>query len=274
MEVKGAFLRKVVLNLGPRAFAVLGPVTYLRYLAACIRCLGGIVRAGNFLALDRAMGSRPVRLRRGRHRFTIDCRRTDELIRDGTYTFGIIRELVIRNCYTRGRIAPVAETAATVLDLGANRGVFSAMMAATAKRVIAVETLAEYARSIEVNMRANGFTNYAIENAFVGEGGIFDDRKQATISMGELMNKYGLETVDLVKMDIEGSEYSVFRDEDWLDRVSAISMEVHPEWGNVREVLDALTRHGFVFDVTDHAFRPTEDPQQGEFIYAVRTRPL
>jgi hypothetical protein len=273
VEVKGAFLRKVVLNLGPRALAVLGPVTYLRYLAACLRCLGGIVRARNFLALDRAMGTRALRLRRGRHRFTIDCRRTDELIRDGTYTFGIIRELVIRNCYTRGRIGPVADTAATVLDLGANRGVFSAMMATTAKRVIAVEALAEYARSIEVNMRANGFTNYAVEVAFVGEGGIFDDRKQATISMGELMDKYGLESVDLVKMDIEGSEYSVFRDADWLDRVSAICMEVHPEWGDVREILDVLARRGFAFDLTDHAFRPTEDPQQGEFIYAVRTRP-
>ncbi len=267
--MKMLFLRKILLNLGPRAAAVLGPLAYLRYLAKFALCLPDVVRTRGFLGVDRAMGSRPIRVRLGRRRFTIDCRRTDELIRDGTFTFGIIRELVIRNCYLRHRIASVAGSAATVLDLGANRGVFSVMMAASAKQVIAVETLPEFVEAINVNMRANGFTNYAVENSFVGEGGDLEDVKQATISMTRLLEKYDLDTIDLVKMDIEGSEYALFREAQWLDRVGAICMEVHPEWGDVQDILDELTRHGFLFDVTDHTFRPSV-PSKAEFIYAVR----
>jgi len=262
-------LHKMLLNLGPRAIAVLGPVTYLRYLAKFALCLPEVLRTRSFLAVARAMGSGPIRVRFGRRRFTIDCRRTDELIRDGTFSFGIIRELVIRNCYLRHRIASVADSAATVLDLGANRGVFSVMMAASAKRVIAVEALPEFVEAINVNMRANGFTNYAIENSFIGEGGDLEDVKQATISMTQLLEKYDLDTIDLVKMDIEGSEYALFREAHWLDRVGAICMEVHPEWGDVQEILDELTRHGFSFDVTDHTFQPSA-PRKAEFIYALR----
>ena len=267
--MKMLFLRKMLLNLGPRAATALGPVTYLRYLVKFALYLPEVLRTRGLLAVDRAMGSGPIRVRFGRRRFTIDCRRTDELIRDGTFTFGIIRELVFRNCYLRYRVASVADNAATVLDLGANRGVFSVMMATSAERVIAVETLPKFVEAINVNMRANGFTNYAIENSFVGEGGLFDDVKQATISMTQLLEKYHLDTIDLVKIDIEGSEYSLFRDAQWLDRVGAICMEVHPDLGDVQEILDELTRHGFSFDVTDHTFR-TSVPSQAEFIYAVK----
>ena len=54
-----------MLNLGPRAVAVLGLVTYLRYLATFVRCLPDVLRTRGFLAVDRAMGSRPIRIRLG-----------------------------------------------------------------------------------------------------------------------------------------------------------------------------------------------------------------
>lgn len=271
--MKMLFLRKMMLNMGPRAFTVLGPITYLRYLAKFAISLPRVLRMRGFLAVDCAMGSKPIRLRFGSRRFTIDCKRTDELITDGTFTFGIIRELVIRNCYLRHRIASVAGSASTVIDLGANRGVFSVMMATSAKLVIAVETLPEFVEAINANMRANNFTNYAIENSFIGEGGNFDNVKQATITMPQLLEKYNLDTVDLIKMDIEGSEFALFREAPWLDRVGAICMEVHPEWGDVQEILDELTRHRFLFDVTDHTFQPSI-PSKAEFIYAVRQESL
>src|SRR5579871_6887456 len=116
---------KLVSNLGWRALLVLGPYTYLRYLFNFFCNLRRIIRAGDFKPLDRAMGTRSIKARMNGSDFVIDCPYTDKHIVDGTFTFGIIRELYIRNCYLRYGVSQAASNARTVLDLGANRGVFS-----------------------------------------------------------------------------------------------------------------------------------------------------
>lgn len=259
--------RKLVSNLGWRALLVLGPYTYLRYLFNFISNLRRILRAGDFKPLDRAMGTRPIKVRMNGSDFTIDCPYTDEHINDGTFTFGLMRELYMRNCYLRYGVSQAARNARTVLDLGANRGVFSTMMACRAKRVISVEFNPLFRDVIAHNMAVNGFTDYEIETAFVGEGGKGDEGKSNQISIPELLQKHGLESVDLVKMDIEGSEFAVFRSPGWLSRISAFCMEVHPEYGDPQEILTALERHGFETAVTDVLFQPANDLKQASFIY-------
>src|SRR5579875_3024493 len=126
-------VRKLVANLGLRALLVLGPLAYLHYLLVFFQKLSAIRRAGDFKPLDQAMGARPLTVRVNGVQFTVDCPHADQRITDGTFVFGIIRELYIRNCYLRFGVAKVARTARTVLDLGANRGVFSLMMAPRAE---------------------------------------------------------------------------------------------------------------------------------------------
>ncbi len=260
--------RKLASNLGWRALLVLGPYLYLRYLFLFFRDLRSILRAGDFKPLDRAMGMRPIKVRMNGDVFVIDCPYTDQHIVDGTFTFGIMREMYIRNCYLRYGVAPAASNARTVLDLGANRGAFSIMMAGRAKLVIAVEFNRLFRDVIAHNMAVNGFTNYQMETAFIGEGGKGDDGKSSRLTIPELLQKHGLESVDLVKMDIEGSEFALFRSPEWLTRVSALCMEVHPEYGDPQEILTALEDHAFDFVITDALFRPAKDLRQASFIYA------
>jgi hypothetical protein len=161
---------------------------------------------------------------------------------------------------------------ALCLDLGANHGAFSTMMARQAKLVILVEMNPQFRENITHNMVINGFENYEIETVFVGRGGMCDDDNKSRATILDLLKKHHLETVDLVKMDIEGSEYDVFRSPEWLDRVNALCMEVHPACGDPQEILTALESHAFDFAVTDCEFRPVEDLKRADFIYAWKKR--
>ncbi len=264
--------RKLASNLGWRALLVLGPYNYLRYLLTFFCKSRSILRAGDFKPLDRTMGAKPIKARMNGTGFIIDCPYTDQHIVDGTFTFGIIRELYIRNCYLRHGVSQAAKSARTVVDLGANRGVFSIMMAAQAKRVIAIEFNPLFRDVIAHNMAVNGFTNYAIETVFVGDGGKGDDGKSCRMTISDLLQKHGIASVDLLKMDIEGSEFALFRSPEWLERVSALCMEVHPDYGDPKEILAALEHHAFDRVVTDAMFHPVKDLKQASFIYAWKSK--
>lgn len=52
------------------------------------------------------------------------------------------------------------------------------------------------------------------------------------VTIPQLMARHGIERLSLLKIDIEGSELEVFTAPDlsWLDRVDAISIELHDSW--------------------------------------------
>lgn len=48
------------------------------------------------------------------------------------------------------------------------------------------------------------------------------------ITIGSLMDEYDLDFIDILKMDIEGSEKNVFENaKDWIDKVGMITVELH-----------------------------------------------
>lgn len=264
-------LRKLHLNVFSwRAYRVLGVANYLKYLFLILANLPMILRTRDFKPLDRVMGSKAIKIRYDNTRFIFDCKYCDNKIKDGTFAFGGIREIYIRDCYFKLHKTTVFPSIKTVLDLGANRGMFSTMMASRAEKVISVEVLPEFGDVIEHNMKLNGFRNYAIECAFVGEGGKYSGAGGRTITLPELLDKYSLQSVDMIKLDIEGSEFALFESPSWLERVRYISMEVHPEYGDVVTILRALNRYGLRYKVVDHMFRPVCDANKAEFVYAYR----
>ncbi len=252
----------------PRAVSVLGPGGYARYAGSFVSNLGRIARAGDLRPLDQAMGRTARRFRyRGRD-VVFDCRFCDEQIRDGSFAFGLAREIYIRDCYFKHHAPSVFESARTVVDLGANRGAFSALMASRAERVISVEAQPEFVPVIRHNMEANGFKGFAIECSFIGEGGAFAGSSVPKITFEELLRRHEIETVDLLKMDIEGSEFALFESPGWLARVRALAMEVHPEHGDPSRVMQILKEHGFDQTIADENLKPAADPSTATFIYA------
>ena len=70
--------------------------------------------------------------------------------------------------------------------------------------------------------------------------------KQApAMSLGTIMDKYAVETVDYLKMDIEGAEAEVLSGApSWIRRVRAMNVEIHPP-ANLAECSEMLSAQGF-----------------------------
>ncbi len=72
------------------------------------------------------------------------------------------------------------------------------------------------------------------------------------VSIPGLMQRAGAERIDILKIDIEGSEKMLFAEgvHGWLDQVDCLAIETHDEECH-RTVMAAVQRHGFR-DVTRH----------------------
>ena len=80
------------------------------------------------------------------------------------------------------------------------------------------------------------------------------DRKAPAFTVGQLLDRFGVDDVDYVKMDIEGAEREVLAQAGpWLRRVRCLKVEVHPEKASslytLGRSMDDLERHGFRCDL-------------------------
>src|SRR5438046_5262635 len=262
-------LRKIRNNLfSGKAVSALGPKLYAGYLANFLVNVPNILRAGDLRPLDRAMGRDAKQFNYRGSQFCFDCEYCDEHLREDSYAFGIVREIYIRDCYFKWQPSVVYNNARTVIDLGANRGAFSALMTTKANFILCVECGEQYAPIIRHNMLKNKFKSYLVETALVGAGGLVAESKSPRYSFSDLLQRHSIEFADLVKIDIEGSEFALFESTDWLGRVGAISMEVHPAYGDTTFILQRLAGHGFTYAIANEDLRRVTDTKQVAFIYA------
>lgn len=138
----------------------------------------------------------------------------------------------------------------TVFDIGANIGVTSVYLARRLPdaRFVCVEASPSSFALLEENLSRNVPRASALNLALVAEPGSFrviegsysgitrvdPDRGQSGtripgMTLSQLCEQSGFDTVDLLKLDIEGGEGGVFdRAADWAARVRTILAEVHP----------------------------------------------
>jgi FkbM family methyltransferase len=52
------------------------------------------------------------------------------------------------------------------------------------------------------------------------------------VTIPEIMDRFGIDRLSLLKIDVEGSELEIFSAQDltWINRVDAISIELHDSW--------------------------------------------
>ncbi len=189
------------------------------------------------------------------------------------YTAGA-REMYCRNVYLRtGLVMP---RAGWVVDLGANRGLFSVWAALSGARAVAVEAQEGFGPEIRRLAEHNGVADrvhvrIALAGGTVTSGAaigvVADDQRWAATSHGapqrpvdvsvpQLMSAYGMERIGLLKVDIEGGEFAVFGDAEdlrWISRVEQVVMEVHRGFGHPAAVIGRLRDHGFAVDLRDNA---------------------
>jgi FkbM family methyltransferase len=189
----------------------------------------------------------------------------------GPYTDGA-REMYCRDVYLRtGLVMP---RQGWVVDLGANRGLFSVWAARNGASALAVEAQGGFAREIRQLAAYNGVGG-RVHVATVIAGGavtpgsaaglLADERVRAAVSHGApdksipaLLAEYGIDRVGLMKMDIEGGEFAVLsaaEDLAWLSRVDQLAIELHGDHGDVAGLAGRLAERGFTRDIRDDGGR-------------------
>jgi hypothetical protein len=254
--------------LSPRAVFVLGLRQYLVYLGLVLKHSRTIIKERRMSALDQEISQHlpEVALRfKGRY-FKVNLRETDAELQEFSKAFGSIRELFIRDCYLSD-LGALPHLRVGV-DLGSNRGIFSTFLASTCEQVLCVEPQPQYHDIICRNMALNGYTHFQIADCAIGtskklEGFPFPMKRLET-----LMAEHGLIHIDLLKIDIEGGEFDLFADPGWLNHVSMLTMELHPEAGDIDSIHRTLTAKGWRVTTRDRWLRTCAGTRDAEFLFA------
>lgn len=203
------------------------------------------------------------------------------------------REMYCRNVYLRSGLTMPDD--GWVLDLGANRGLFSVWAACGGARAVAIEAQQKFADETRLLAAENHVADRVETLTAMVSGGardaepvgvLADDARwasathavggrPASVSIGQVMEQYGIDRVGLMKVDIEGGEFSVFSPAGnlgWLDQIDQIALEVHPPFGDVGAVVETLRGHGFSVLLEGNEGEPVSSEHANEAAYAYASR--
>lgn len=236
-----------------------------------------ILRTRKLSALDASM-SRNMHVHFGDTRMAMPLADIDHLLaaHDDNPTFGNVREMYARDCYLEHLRLHTPLDA--VLDLGANRGMFSllALLALGAKTVVGVEPVGVYESVYQLLLEANGceLSRAPRYTKFISCPSVEQQNPDQTVSIETIMREQGIDRFNLVKMDIEGHEQAVFSEPAWLAHVDNLTMELHPQFvDDLYPIPKALEQYGFDWMAFNQAGHQV-NVQSAMFLYASRTSSL
>jgi FkbM family methyltransferase len=189
---------------------------------------------------------------------------------------------VFRQCFLERQYKPLADLAlaslgrarVTIVDAGANVGLAAIFLARSfpGARVFCIEPEPGNVEMCRTNLDLNGHRDAIVLASALWDTdgpvqlspGFRDGREWARtvtdgaarpggttvdgVRLGALMERLGIDRIDILKLDVEGAEKRIFRDEvgqtSWLARTSIIGMEIHDEEG-ARLILPQLEKAGF-----------------------------
>jgi FkbM family methyltransferase len=191
----------------------------------------------------------------------------------GTFETQIIAEIFGEKTYTPVSLSKYWDMPKLILDIGANKGIFS-LFAATLfpdAMILAYEPDPNIFVDLKQNISINGLQNRCVlynsavwncngsilfataDPKNLGIGRLIDTRedslrttKVSTIAFSEILKKHKI--VNFVKMDVEGGEYSIILGTPHADlsRVKFMALEYHCIQGHdVRELVEYLNTAGF-----------------------------
>lgn len=247
----------------------------LRWYGAVLRRTPTILRERKFYSADHDMRGDAHFLMFGRE-FTVDV---EALGSTGGNPYSFCRELFVRQIYFRAFKQLDFDTC---LDLGCNAGVVTSVLKQLGGphgRAVGVDarTYPENAFRLKAE-KIPGVT--LIKGVLCGESIRYDPAAlnamcephgldaSTAMTVEEVMARFDLAHVNFLKMDIEGAEFSIFRDSTkWLERVDNLAMEVHNPIGDPGEIVKRLQEVGFRVKWADENGEPI-DARLACYIYA------
>ena len=160
---------------------------------------------------------------------------------------------------------PLRKEGSVALDIGANVGLVSYYLAQSFEKVYALEPSTEHMNNFTLMLNYNKLTNVTpikkalfMENGKFGFGGPKDNKTMRslhmatwqdgkpeeqveTITLEKLFEDFKIEHVDLLKADLEGSEYEVFAHSSFkkvAPKIDIIICEAHSWAGRHRNQLN------------------------------------
>jgi FkbM family methyltransferase len=237
---------------------VCGPIVAFRWILLVLLYSPLILRNGDLRLADEAMGNGPFKVTLKPYRCSFRVA--------GPQAISGIREMYVRDIYLRDGWLNVNRNA-TVLDLGANMGNFTNMVLAIepTARVIAVEpsTALNHTFKSSVDLNVGHAGRVTLVRAFLGrpnskiaeaiaEDDNYGDAKW--ITEGDLLSIENVQSVDLLKCDIEGGEYALLTTGSRLLALTkALACEVHAFAGDVSKFFSDVEASGFTIGPIQHA---------------------
>jgi FkbM family methyltransferase len=179
-----------------------------------------------------------------------------------------VKETVLDRLYERYGFA--VQPGWTVIDIGAGIGEYSVIAARDALRVLAFEPYPPSFSLLRENLQINAVTTVrAYERAIAGKSGTIAldvDQQDPVLyrsremdggsdesalqvrawSLGEALERCGVDRIDLLKLDCEGAEYDILGSltPEVLERVERIVLEYHDWEGRTHDQLVHLLKRG------------------------------
>jgi FkbM family methyltransferase len=215
--------------------------------------------------------------------------RGDVALRETGSDLATFREIMLDEIY--GQVVGNIRGFLTVIDLGANIGLASLYLAhhSPASRILSVEPNPQTYQMLVRNVQSLGGRCQTLKAAAWGTHNLLapdpqlardrfstvtlreassvvrDEWTVEGFTMPEILDYSGFDTVDLLKVDIEGAEAEIFSGSDlkWLRRVGAIAIEFHKDSREKCRFDDLMKSYEFEIWTEEHHTVLASKPKWG-----------
>ncbi len=200
---------------------------------------------------------------------------TDNLVhpfglRNNPFDYATFKEVILEEAYN----IPLSFEPTYIIDGGGNIGLTACFFATKYPNatVVTVEPDTENYKLLQSNSKPysnihplqcgiwKNNTNLKIENTSVGNNAftVTETNEAAeetlkAVTISSLMKQFSMPHIDILKLDIEGSEKEVFEDNfgEWLPVTRMLIIELHDNMkkGCSRSVFNAINQYDFSFDI-------------------------
>ena len=257
-------IKKILSNYTPKILFIAGYKFFVFLIYYSFKNLKKIIISKNLESLNRCFNQ--ISLNFKKNKFFFDIKKID-LLSEENNSFGLIREIYFRDVYLRFFKFENPKNINCV-DIGCNIGMFSVLASKIFKDVKSIDMNIKYIEPYKRIMSDNFINNAQFFNYFVGSEHLLVEKNQdiKALDFNKFINKEKLKNIFL-KIDIEGFEFNLFENIN-LEDVSAISMEIHQNHGNIDVLIDKISNNNFMFILTNDLGDVVKDKKKATYIFA------
>lgn len=263
-------INKIFININFKILKILGLKYFLFFILKIFLNSFKIIKSKNLDILNNQF--KKLNLNFYKKKFYLNISEIDKLSGESN-SFGLVREIFFRNIYFN-YFKFLNSKNIYCIDLGCNIGIFSLLASKVFKEVKSIDVNKKYIKPYKKIMNDNNVHNAEFLNNFIGSfpyNSEIKNHNSKIIDLNSFILSKNLKNIFL-KIDIEGYEFQLFDNID-LNNIIALSMEVHPEKGNIDKLIDKISEFKFDYILANDLSEilTEKDKDKATYIFAVRS---